>query len=151
MATQPVLRSPNRLFIGFTSRRDARPPNWRRYDLELVKIDILNQFMTPLGSRVMLPGFGSIIWELLFEPFTTSVQQAISQDVERVINSEPRVQLLQQMSQQTSEGNGIIVTVQLKYVPFNVVDTLAMTFLQSIQSPNTLVTTTASTSLSTFA
>lgn len=142
MSTTQVFRSPNRLFIGFTSRNDARPPNWRRYDLELVKIDILNQFMTPLGSRVMLPTFGSIIWELLFEPFTTTIQQTIAQDVTRVINSEPRVQLINQSSQQTPEGNGIIVTAQLRYVPFNVVDTLAITFLQSIQSTNSMVLAT---------
>ena len=39
-----------------------------RYDLDLAKQDLLNNFNTRKGERVMMPTFGSIVWDMLFEP-----------------------------------------------------------------------------------
>ena len=61
------------------------------FDFDLIKQDILNIFQTKKGERVMNPDFGTIIWSLIYEPFTSDVKQAISEDVTRILNYDPRV------------------------------------------------------------
>ena len=40
---------------------------WKLEDTALIKRDILNHFQTRRGERLNNPGFGSIIWEMIFE------------------------------------------------------------------------------------
>jgi phage baseplate assembly protein W len=40
----------------------------------------------------MDPTFGTIIWDLLFEPFTDSVKSQIIDDVTKIVTADPRVQ-----------------------------------------------------------
>lgn len=61
-----------------------------RYDLDLARQDLLNQFHTRLGERVMLPKFGTIIWDLLFDPLDDNTRQLIQNDVIRIISEDPR-------------------------------------------------------------
>ena len=64
---------------------------WKLEDTELVKRDILNHFQTRRGERLMNPEFGSLIWEMAFEPGTKDLRNAILEDATRIIDSEPRV------------------------------------------------------------
>ena len=61
-----------------------------RYDLDLAKQDLLNQFHTRFGERIMLPKFGTIIWDLLFDPLDDNTRRAIRDDVIRIISEDPR-------------------------------------------------------------
>lgn len=61
------------------------------FDFDLIKQDILNMFQTKKGERVMNPEFGTIIWNLIYEPFTDNIKQEISEDVTRILNYDPRV------------------------------------------------------------
>ena len=61
------------------------------YDFDLVKQDILNQFNTRKGQRVMNPKFGTIIWELLMEPLTHQIKDLLTKDITEVCKSDPRV------------------------------------------------------------
>lgn len=61
------------------------------YDIELVKQDLLNEFMTKKGERVMMPDYGSITWFMLFEPLIDANVSDIVSDTEEIIASEPRV------------------------------------------------------------
>lgn len=117
----------NKIFIGF-STVDQTVPSTRLYDIELVKRDLQNHFMTSLGERVMKPNFGSIIWDLLFEPFTETVRQQIIADVQRVIKSDPRVELIN--LNVTNEEYGITVEAVLQYQPFAVLDTLYVRYVR---------------------
>lgn len=65
--------------------------NTKLFDFDLIKQDILNMFQTKKGERVMNPDFGTIIWSLIYEPFTDDVKQRISEDVTRILNYDPRV------------------------------------------------------------
>ena len=64
---------------------------WKLSDVELVKRDLLNQFQTRLGERLHNPNFGSILWELAFEPMGDELREAIIADANRIIASDPRV------------------------------------------------------------
>lgn len=123
MANVPLRRS--RTSIGFTTI-DRQPFNWTETDSDLVRINLMNQFMTRKGERLMLPRFGSIIWEMLFEPFTESVRAAIIEDSVRIIREEPRVNLVNLDVQE--EPYGLTLDMTVEYVGQDLVETLAIRF-----------------------
>ena len=77
-------------YKGF-STVDSQSLSTKLFDFDLIKQDILNMFQTKKGERVMNPEFGTIIWEMIYEPFTNDVKQKISEDVTRILNFDPRV------------------------------------------------------------
>ena len=124
------------LFRGFSSI-DRIDPNTEITDIELVKRDLLNHFYTIRGERVMRPNFGSIIWNLLFEPFDAATREAIVADVESIIDADPRVETLN--IEVVEFEHGIRVSAELLYVPFNAVETFDVEFdrRNNIQSLDT--------------
>ena len=52
--------------------------------------DIMNHIMTRKGERVMLPNYGSIIHDMLFEPLTDETTELIEEDLTNIINDDPR-------------------------------------------------------------
>lgn len=80
----------SQFYKGFSSLDEATS-NTKLYDFDLVKQDLLNHFQTKKGERVMNPQFGSIIWDLLMEPMTDAVREALSADINRICNSDPRI------------------------------------------------------------
>lgn len=80
----------SQFYKGF-STVDAENRNSNVYDFDIVKQDLLNHFNTRLGERVMKPEFGSIIWNLLYEPFTDQIRNTIEADIKRIIESDPRI------------------------------------------------------------
>lgn len=84
------------------------------YDFDIIKQDIINQFNTRKGERVMNPGFGTIIWDLIFEPFTDDVKQALSDDISRVCNSDPRAVPIQ--IDINEQEYGMLLEITLKYI-----------------------------------
>lgn len=77
-------------YKGFSSL-DNSSANTRLYDFDLIKQDLLNHFKTRKGERVMNPTFGSIIWDLLMEPMTDQIRDALKEDITRICNSDPRI------------------------------------------------------------
>ena len=61
------------LFKGFSTVDKNRAP-YTLTDTNLIKRDLLNHFYTKKGERVMRPNFGSIIWDMLMEPETPTLQ-----------------------------------------------------------------------------
>ena len=47
-------------------------------DLDLIKQDLFNHFNIRRGEKLMNPNFGTIVWDLLFEPLTEEVPFLIS-------------------------------------------------------------------------
>ena len=86
-----------------------------RYDLDLARQDLLNHFGTRKGERVMMPTFGSIIWELLFDPLDEETQKKIREDVVSIINNDPRWQLL--TVDISEEPNALNVKIEVLYLP----------------------------------
>ena len=115
-----------KLFVGFSTQEMEGKRGWSVSDIKLIKRDLLNHFLTRKGERLMLPDFGTIIWDMLFEPFTDSVQAQIIADVKRVVSTDPRVSL-QGVNVNTS-AHGIMVAIELKYVPYDAIGTFAIDF-----------------------
>lgn len=80
-------------FKGFSTVDKVRAP-YTLTGAELVKRDLLNEFYTRKGERVMRPTFGSIIWDILMNPSTAELEDQVKQDVLKIIDRDPRVQHL---------------------------------------------------------
>lgn len=114
------------LFIGFSTQEMEGKRGWAVTDVQLIKRDLLNEFYTRKGERLMLPTYGTIIWDMLFEPFTDGVQAAIVDDVKRVVSNDPRVSL--QGVDVTTSSRGIKIAIELKYEPWDSIGTFSMEF-----------------------
>lgn len=117
-----VLREQN---VGFSTVGKTEPP-YRLVDLELAKADLLNAFMTHLGERVMRPDFGSIIHDLLFEPFDEGTKQAVTEDAIKIIRQDPRFAAV---SIDVNElEHTLRLDITLNYVPLDTISSLVVEF-----------------------
>lgn len=96
------------------------------YDLALIKQDILNHFHIRQGEKLENPTFGTIIWDILFEPMTEQVKQLIIKDVENIINYDPRVVAEKVVVSQYEQG--LQIECQLSYLPYKITEYLQMRF-----------------------
>ena len=112
-------------FVGFNTVNQPNPP-YSLTNIELVKRDINNQFATPMGSRVMLPNFGTLIYDYLFDPFDEYTKSAIISDATRVVQSDPRVSLIDIDVYQ--EDQALTIAMVLQFQPESVTDSLFVSF-----------------------
>tara|TARA_B100000929_G_scaffold291163_1_gene288563 strand:+ start:11884 stop:12261 length:378 start_codon:yes stop_codon:yes gene_type:complete len=112
-------------FVGFSTYGKIRPP-YTLTDIELVKQDLLNHFLTRKGERPMRPSYGSVTHELLFEPFDDLTRQQIIDDSIEIVNSEPRVNFIDMQVNETDHG--ISLAIQLEFLPTYTVDELFVRF-----------------------
>ena len=98
------------------------------FDFSLIKQDILNHFHIRQGERLENPEFGTIIWDVLFEPLTEELKDLIRRNVETIINYDPRVQADEVIV--TSYESGIQIECTLIYLPYNISESLQLRFDQ---------------------
>lgn len=130
--TSPTLQNvvqKSQFYRGFSSA-NTNAVDTRLYDFDLVKQDIINQFNTKKGERLMNPNFGSIIWNLLMEPMTEAVRTALSDDINRICNSDPRVIPTQIDMREYESGYLLELTLTLKGTDQSA--NLKLTFDQSV-------------------
>ena len=115
----------SQFYKGFSTTND-KSMTTKIYDFDLIKQDIMNMFQTKQGERVMNPEFGTVIWSLIYEPFTADVKQLISEDVTRILNYDPRVTPTQ--IQITEAEYGMIIEATLFYKQENMTDVMRLSF-----------------------
>lgn len=99
------------------------------YDLALIKQDLINQFYIRKGEKLENPEFGTIIWDMLFEPLTEQIKSLIANDVTDIVNSDPRIQSIKTIVTQVEYGLQIELT--LLYVPYNIQESMQLIFDQA--------------------
>ena len=80
------------IYKGFSTVNKIRAP-YTLTDAELVKTDLLNELNTRQGERVMRPTFGTRIFDILMNPLDEYVVNEVEEDVIRIVNKDPRVEL----------------------------------------------------------
>lgn len=103
-------------FQGFSTKTNQFIPE-RLYDLDLAKQDLLNEIYTRKGERVMEPGFGSIVWEMLFDPMSEQAHEDIRIDMVKIVRRDPRWRLENVQSNQATDQSSITVQLDLTYLP----------------------------------
>ena len=74
----------------------------------------------------MNPKFGTIIWDLLFEPLTEDIKFLITENVNTIINYDPRIVADEVIV--TSYESGIQIQCMLTYRPYNIRQALQLRF-----------------------
>lgn len=111
-------------YKGFSSNQIKN--NFKLYDIELVKRDLMNHFYIRKGEKLENPNFGTIIWDMLFENFTSEVRRLITEDVEQIINYDPRVKVNALTIDSTDQG--IRIQADVVYLPFNINERMTFDF-----------------------
>lgn len=115
-------------YKGF-STVDITRDSFSLYDFELIKQDIINHFHIRKGEKFSDPRFGTIIWDVLFEPFTPELEEAIIKDVQTIITYDPRVTADSILV--SSYESGILIEATIEIVPYKIKERLSFKFDQS--------------------
>ena len=111
-------------FKGFSSRADKQ--NFKLYDFECAKQDLINRLSIRKGERVENPEFGTIIYDAIFEPFTEALKDAIVEDITANLNADPRISTEEILVSEADKGIAIQATIT--YVPLNITEKLRFNF-----------------------
>ena len=98
----------------------------RLTDVELVKRDLINHFSIKKGQKLMNPNFGSIIWNMLYEPMTADVEATIIDDVKRIVNYDPRLRVDGVLINEFEYG--LQIQIDLTFLPGNYSEQLRLDF-----------------------
>ena len=95
-------------------------------DTDLIKRDLLNHFAIRKGEKLMRGNFGTSLRDLIMDPLTDETKAIVIQEVNAVIENDPRVR---------SEGitldeyeNGLQIEMSVRYVIDNQVENLVVRF-----------------------
>jgi len=111
-------------YKGFSSQNSDK--KFKLYDLDLVKQDLINHFYIRKGEKLENPEFGTIIWDMIFEPFTEEAKAIIAKDVEDIVNYDPRI--IVNEVQIDSTDIGIRIQADITYIPFNINERMTFDF-----------------------
>lgn len=111
-------------YRGFNTIDQSK--KFRIADLNLVKRDLLNHFQIRKGEKLMNPDFGSIIWNMIYEPLTDETKKVIIDDVTKIVSYDPRLQVDQVIIQQLEYG--LQLQIGLTYLPSASTTRMNLTF-----------------------
>jgi phage baseplate assembly protein W len=124
----PQVTPGTKTYKGF-STISTETESFSLYDLALIKQDLINHFHVRKGERLEQPDFGTIIWDIIFEPLTDDVKRLIISDVQEIINYDPR--LVAEDVIVTEYESGIIIECSVTYLPYYITELLQFRFDQA--------------------
>jgi phage baseplate assembly protein W len=117
-------------FIGFNTVNQFK--KFTLVDFELIKRDLVNAFNIRQGELPGRPGYGTILWDVLFENQDQVTTNAILQEIQRVAGGDPRIFV--QDAQVYPQENGILIELLISVVPSTDAERLAIFFDQQQRS-----------------
>ncbi len=102
---------------------------YQLYDIQIIKQDIINHFHIRQGELLSNPNFGTIIWDILYEPLTERLKEVIAENVSTIINYDPRVSVVSVSIDQYESG--IQIDTTLSFLPYNISENMQLTFDQN--------------------
>lgn len=115
-------------YRGFSTVNSKSQKKFRLVDNELIKQDLLNSLNTRMGTRVMQPKFGCLIWDLLFEPYTDDVKEKIFQNLTDIVNADVRVRLQSINLSSPTDDHVVTAELVLYFLNTNQSDTMQVVF-----------------------
>lgn len=111
-------------FIGFNTQGQYK--KFTLTDFALIKRDLLNAFNIRQGQLPGRPGYGTVLWDFLFENQLEELQSSIEQEVQRVAGGDPRIYIND--IQTYPQNNGILIELELQVVPSTDAERLSIFF-----------------------
>lgn len=113
-------------FIGFNTIDQFK--KFTLVDFELIKRDLSNAFNIQQGELPGRPGYGTTIWNYVFENQTPETETQMLQEMQRVAGGDPRIYL--SSAQVYPQDNGILIELEVQVVPSTTAERLAIFFDQ---------------------
>ncbi len=110
------------LYRGLSFRNFSKNKSIKLYDVDLIKKDLLNNIFTRRGERVKMFTYGTRIPDLVFEQLDDIALTVINEDLNAVVNSEPRVNLVDLRIVPLYDRNVVIASLVLYYVELDFTD-----------------------------
>ena len=123
--TQPPSQ---KMYRGISTVNEANS-SFALYDIGLIKQDLLNHFHIRQGEKLENPEFGTIIRDILFDPLTDEVEVALKNNVQQIVDSDPRIRATAIVV--TPFESGIQIEIELEYLKYNISERLKLTFDQN--------------------
>lgn len=121
------------MYKGFSSITDGK--KFSLTNFELVKRDLQNHFYIRKGEKLMNPNFGTIIWDMIFEPLTQETKNVIIQDIKKIVANDPRISAKNVIV--TQYDRGIQIELELIYISTGQISTLELQFERNSQTSTT--------------
>ena len=117
-------------FIGFNTIDQFK--KFTLVDFELIKRDLLNAYNIRQGELVGRPGYGTTIWDFVFENQLQETERALLAEIQRVAGGDPRLSIsnIELFPQQ----HGILIQLEIAVVPSTTAERLAIFFDQEQRS-----------------
>jgi phage baseplate assembly protein W len=113
-------------FIGFNTQDQFK--KFTLVDDALIKRDLLNALNIRQGQLVGRPGYGTALWDNLFENQTNETEAAITREIQRVAGGDPRLQISR--IDVFPQENGMLIQLELTIVPSTDAERLSIFFDQ---------------------
>jgi len=117
-------------FVGFNTQNQYK--KFTLVDFELVKRDLLNAFNIRQGQLPGRPGYGTVLWNYLFENQVDAVQQGIINEVQRVAGGDPRIFISN--TNVYPQENGMLIELEIQTVGGVDAEILSVFFNQTTRS-----------------
>lgn len=117
-------------FIGFNTQDQFK--KFTLVDDALIKRDLLNALNIRQGQLVGRPGYGTALWDNLFENQTNETEAAITREIQRVAGGDPRLQISE--VDIFPQENGMLIQILLTIVPSTDAERLSIFFDQQTRT-----------------
>jgi phage baseplate assembly protein W len=117
-------------FIGFNTQDQFK--KFTLVDDALIKRDLLNALNIRQGQLVGRPGYGTALWDNLFENQTNETEAAITREIQRVAGGDPRLQI--SSIDVFPQENGMLIQLELTIVPSTDAERLSIFFDQQTRT-----------------
>lgn len=118
------------LYKGFSTYNQTK--KFRLTDYDLIKQDLFNNFNIRKGEKLMQPNFGTIIWNMMFEPMTEEIRNLMIADVQRIVGYDPRTRATNVLV--TQFEHGIQIEIELLYLSSNQTEKVSLQFDNNSQT-----------------
>lgn len=112
--------------VGSTVKPIVIGRKFTLFDESLVVQDFLNALNIRQGEKVGNPGYGTTLWDFIFEPNTRDVQFQLEDEIRRVASQDPRI--IMNSVKAYPQENGILLEVEIAISPFNQAQMLSVFF-----------------------
>ena len=117
-------------FIGFNTINQNK--KFTLTDFALIQRDLLNAFNIRQGELPGRPGYGTVIWEFLFENQLEQLQQDIRAEIQRVCGGDPRIILSD--IQVFPQENGILIQLEITIINTTNAEILSIFFNEATRN-----------------
>lgn len=114
-------------FIGFSTINQNK--KFTLTDFDLIKRDLANALNIQQGSLPGRPGYGTTIWQYVFENQTQSTQNQMLEELARVVSNDPRLALVD--AYVYPRDNGVLIELEVQVVGSTTVERLTAFFDQN--------------------